>query len=122
VADYRPDACEGRGRDQNVMKNAAIVEALAGLPSEHARALEPILRIVSHDLNGAMSPLTLEAFTLRDLAVRLHGTTGNRLPVDMDVAEVLEALSEASANLQLTANRVSDYLAEVRRLVEHAGA
>ena len=102
------------------MTHSAIVEALAGLPPEYAHALEPILRIMSHDLNGAMTPLTLEASALEELAERLQVTTGSTLPVGVDAAEVREIVSEASTYLRHTADRVSGYLAEARRVVEHA--
>lgn len=102
-----------------MMTDAAIAEVRAGLPRERALALAPLLRIMAHDLNGAMTPLTLEAFVLRDLAARLGDSTDDRLPVDIDVAEIREVLSEAAESLQSTGNRVSAYLADIRRLVDH---
>lgn len=75
------------------MKNVAIIEALSGLSAENALALEPVLRRMAHDLNGAMTPLTLEA----------------------------GELEEASEHLRSTAARISTYLADAHRVLERRG-
>ncbi|NOT27918.1 MAG: hypothetical protein HOP16_17680 [Acidobacteria bacterium] len=103
------------------MKNAAIIEALSGLSTENALALEPVLRRMAHDLNGAMTPLTLEASALDELAQRLARTGGDALPAAVSATEIRETLEEASGHLRSTAARVSGYLTDARRVLERRG-
>jgi hypothetical protein len=103
------------------VKNAAIIEALSGLSTENALALEPILRKMAHDLNGAMTPLTLEAYELEELAQRLAGANGSALPANLSATEIREALEEASGHLRSTAARVTGYLTDARRVLERRG-
>jgi DNA-binding ferritin-like protein len=103
------------------MTNAALVEAAAALSSECARALRPILRMMVHDLSGGLTPMTLEASALQDLAERLRALDGQPLSAEV-AAELRAALFEASTDLQRAVDLLTAYLSEARQAIEEASA
>ncbi|RME22872.1 MAG: hypothetical protein D6798_14760 [Deltaproteobacteria bacterium] len=85
---------------------------LAGLSPSDRRRLAPVLRQVVHDLNGYLSTLSMEGFTIGYHASRM--TSASKTGAEGSV----EALTAALDNLRQATEDAVAYVAHLRDLAE----
>ena len=96
-----------------------FAEVLGAVPESCRGTLEPVLRLLIHDLNGPLSAVTMEAFAIGQLAASLSEAGAGRRTDEH--ARQLESLLDAARNLRQAADGAASYLAQVESLTDHLG-
>jgi len=99
-----------------VNREERIAGAVEAVPESVRAALEPVLRLLVHDLNGVLSAVTMEAFAVEQLSANVA-----RLPRRGPTAEhdqLIRNLNEAVRNLRQAAAGGAAYLARVEALAD----
>jgi hypothetical protein len=99
-----------------MIRDERIAAALAGVPESCRSSIEPVLRAFIHDLNGALSALTIEAFSIEHLAATLDNAIDARS--SEETRRQLDNLRDSARNLRQAADGAADYLARVESLAD----
>lgn len=99
-----------------------IANVVGAVPDPCRPSVEPVLRAIIHDLNGALSAVTMEAFTVGQLAERLTGDGAAKARRSATEHErLLQTLADAAANLRRATEGASTYLRRLESLANEAG-
>lgn len=100
-----------------MIRDERLAAAMAGLPEACREAVEPVLRTLIHDLNGALSVVTMEVFAIDELAASLGRTAGaGRSP--RSPRPEPDRLRESVRNLREAADGAAAYVARVEALTD----
>lgn len=89
-----------------------VDKAVFSVPEQHAQAVEDVLRVLLHDLNGAVSAVTMESFAIEQLLSGISDSdevkrAGATRPKQLDM------LRDAARNLRQAADGAAAYLEHV---------
>ncbi len=104
-----------------MIREDRIAAAFEAVPEECRSSLEPVLRVLIHDLNGALSAVSMEAFTVGQLANKLaQGATGTRQSAS-DRERIHQTLIDSAANIGRATQGAAVYLRQVQSIANAAG-
>lgn len=91
-----------------------IAAAVAALPEPCREPVAPLVRQLIHDLNGIFSTMTMEAFAISQLAMKLGSDAAGREMAGP--SQPTQSLQDAARNLRQAAEEGANYLACVETL------
>lgn len=96
-----------------------VDKALSTVPEPHGPAVESVLRVLLHDLNGAVSAVTMESFAIEQLVGSISVAddaprAGGSGPKQLDM------LRDAARNLRQAADGAAAYLEHVEEMIAKA--
>lgn len=96
-----------------------VDKALSSVPEPHVPAVEQVLRVLLHDLNGAVSAVTMESFAIEQLLASIPDVeAGKSAPGGR--ATPLAMLRDAAKNLRQAADGAAAYLEHVEESMTRA--
>ncbi len=101
--------------DMEAARLARLAQTVDALSAAERAALAPVIRRVVHDLNGYLSTLSMECFTIG------HHAAGLAVPQPRAPAGVGAELAAALENLEQATADAAAYLARLRALVDGDG-
>lgn len=96
-----------------------VEKAISAIPEPHGAAVEQVLRVLLHDLNGAVSAVTMESFAIEQLLTGLSDGEGGK-PAPSGRPKQLDTLRDAARNLRQAAEGAAAYLEHVEDLISKA--
>lgn len=93
-----------------------VDKALSSVPEPHGPTVEQVLRVLLHDLNGAVSAVTMESFAIEQLLSSIpDGEAGKAAAAGR--ATPLAMLRDAAKNLRQAADGAAAYLEHVEERI-----
>ncbi len=90
-----------------------IAAIAAEMPETCRSAVQQLLRALVHDINGALSAVNMEAFTIEQLV----GTLASR-PSTQQSGRQMEILMSSAANLKRAVTSAANYLERIEALAD----